>query len=300
MQHVETHQDSRTTLAGWRIYALRPGTEANQMSPPLTPSAWTDVFSGARALGFNAVCVPFEALTEKESKAQCLRACRDSGQHFMVDVQLGLPDWRQVLSSVHALLDVDLLQDQQHAVLLRGFPGLNGKDYREILTGLRGRHGQALLTVWGPGMTPQQLAMLEGLPVDGVCSSLAWWDYRDAWLVEEYERLRAVAQVIAPLADPRAQPAPHTNKQDVACRLAVASLAGGGTGARVASTASAEGRAGRLHLPCGADGAGRAWLAAIDWPLVPDHGAVSKRRWWPDTATESPFALQRKNRPCVD
>lgn len=226
MQQIATYQDSRSALSGWRIYAWFPEAEATQLSVPLKPSAWAEVCSSARSLGFNAVCLPFENLAAVGDKAECLQTFRDSGLHFMVDVQLDSSDWRQTLRSVHSVLDESLPAGQHHAVLLRGFSSLSSEDYREILVGLRTRHEPLLLTVWAPGMSPEQLAWLDGLPVDGVCSSLAWWNYRDAWLVEEYERLRAVAPVIAPLADPRARHGERTDRQDVARQLAVASLAG--------------------------------------------------------------------------
>jgi len=74
-------------------------------------------------------------------------------------------------------------------------------------------------------MTPGQLLALSGLGIDAVCSSLPWWDFRAAWLIEEYERLRAIALVVAPLADPRAA-APAA--EDAQRRLAAARLVGEG------------------------------------------------------------------------
>ncbi len=50
---------------------------------------------------------------------------------------------------------------------------------------------------WTPGVERAALPRLEGIGFDHVCSSLAWWDGRANWLVEEIEVLRRIAPVIA-------------------------------------------------------------------------------------------------------
>src|SRR5437763_1083643 len=50
---------------------------------------------------------------------------------------------------------------------------------------------------WTPGVERAALSRLEGVGFDHVCCSLAWWDGRSSWLVEEVETLRRIAPVIA-------------------------------------------------------------------------------------------------------
>src|SRR5690606_32662090 len=65
------------------------------------------------------------------------------------------------------------------------------------------------------------------LSLDGVYSSLPWWNLRHGGLIEEYERLRAVVPVIAPVLDPIAR-ASTADQSAMAQPLAVAKLAGDG------------------------------------------------------------------------
>ncbi|WZB77473.1 hypothetical protein WJ972_13640 [Achromobacter insuavis] len=58
--------------------------------------------------------------------------------------------------------------------------------------------GQRRAALPGLDGAPEALAALRGAGFDGVFSSLPWWDYRAPWLAEEWERLRAIAPVIAP------------------------------------------------------------------------------------------------------
>jgi starch synthase (maltosyl-transferring) len=52
---------------------------------------------------------------------------------------------------------------------------------------------------WTPGVDRSALPALEGLGFDHTCSSLAWWDGRASWFVDEYELLRRIAP---PMASP--------------------------------------------------------------------------------------------------
>ncbi len=51
--------------------------------------------------------------------------------------------------------------------------------------------------MWTPGSSWGDIAKLRGVGVDAVFSSVAWWDGRASWLVEEGEILRRVAPVLA-------------------------------------------------------------------------------------------------------
>lgn len=55
---------------------------------------------------------------------------------------------------------------------------------------------------WTPGLTQQQLQSIARVGFEATFSSLPWWNYRDAWLVDEDIRLRNVAPVIAMVENP--------------------------------------------------------------------------------------------------
>lgn len=50
---------------------------------------------------------------------------------------------------------------------------------------------------WTPGLSAEQTHALIDAGFDGVFSSLAWWDYKAAWLADEARRLRSVAPLLA-------------------------------------------------------------------------------------------------------
>jgi len=52
---------------------------------------------------------------------------------------------------------------------------------------------------WTPGVDRSALPRLEGLGFDHTCSSVAWWDGRAPWFVDEYDLLRRIAP---PMASP--------------------------------------------------------------------------------------------------
>ena len=67
--------------------------------------------------------------------------------------------------------------------------------WQRIINGLSPQ--QCRFLAWTPGIERAALPPLEGIGFDFVCSSLAWWDGRANWLVEEVELLRRIAPVIA-------------------------------------------------------------------------------------------------------
>ena len=67
--------------------------------------------------------------------------------------------------------------------------------WRRIIGGLKPERCRFL--AWTPGVERAALPRLEGVGFDHVCSSLAWWDGRANWLVEEVEMLRRIAPVMA-------------------------------------------------------------------------------------------------------
>ncbi|MEJ0019839.1 MAG: alpha-1,4-glucan--maltose-1-phosphate maltosyltransferase [Acetobacteraceae bacterium] len=67
--------------------------------------------------------------------------------------------------------------------------------WRRIVEALKPQGVQFL--AWTPGVERAALARLESVGFDHVCSSLAWWDGREPWLMEEIDLLRRIAPVIA-------------------------------------------------------------------------------------------------------
>jgi starch synthase (maltosyl-transferring) len=68
--------------------------------------------------------------------------------------------------------------------------------WRELLDQLRGRTPRLTALAWTPGLKWAEINQLSGAGFDGVFSSLAWWDYRATWFVEEYDILRRAAPVL--------------------------------------------------------------------------------------------------------
>jgi len=64
---------------------------------------------------------------------------------------------------------------------------------------LIGALGSCDFLAWTPGIDRSALPRLEGLGFNHTCSSLAWWDGRAPWFVDEYEVLRRIAP---PMASP--------------------------------------------------------------------------------------------------
>jgi starch synthase (maltosyl-transferring) len=69
--------------------------------------------------------------------------------------------------------------------------------WRRIIGGLRQDVARCDFLAWTPGVDRAALPRLEGVGFDNVCSSLAWWDGRAHWLIEEVELLRRIAPAIA-------------------------------------------------------------------------------------------------------
>jgi starch synthase (maltosyl-transferring) len=69
--------------------------------------------------------------------------------------------------------------------------------WRQIIGAIRVQSAQCRFLAWTPDVDRAALPRLEGVGFDHVCSSLAWWDGRASWLVEEFEALRRIAPVMA-------------------------------------------------------------------------------------------------------
>src|SRR5690606_18026984 len=82
----------------------------------------------------------------------------------------------------------------------KGVARLKASEWARLIGAVRASAPHAQFMAWTPGLNIEQVAGLRGVGFDATFLSLPWWDYRSAWLAEEYARLAAVAPVIAPLA----------------------------------------------------------------------------------------------------
>lgn len=235
MQQTDSPRDRRVPVKGWRIYALNASSGAASWSAQSAVHVhpdWARTCSTAAGLGFDTLCVPWEWLRQADSTeaAECSRRCNAAGLRLMADLLLPATQAEQHTGQEAGASPLDELPPEfrVEAILLRGLMGWPSDRWPTLLDSLRRSRNDLMVTIWGPGMPPGALASMEDLDVDAVCSSLPWWDFRQGWLIEEYERLRAVAPVIAPLADPRAPLPPGPVVEDALRRLAVASVVGEG------------------------------------------------------------------------
>jgi starch synthase (maltosyl-transferring) len=97
--------------------------------------------------------------------------------------------------------------------------------WRRIVGTVRASAPETRFLAWTPGVERAALPRLEGVGFDHVCCSLAWWDGRAGWLVEEVETLRHIAPVIASpepsFFERRAARVPAGDDVSAACRLAL-------------------------------------------------------------------------------
>ncbi|MGP1615646.1 MAG: maltotransferase domain-containing protein, partial [Pollutimonas bauzanensis] len=82
--------------------------------------------------------------------------------------------------------------------------GLPPDNWKALVALVHAQQPECCFMAWTPGLTPEQAGPLEAAGFEAAFLSLPWWDYRSAWLVEEHNRLRRLAPLIAPLEDPGA------------------------------------------------------------------------------------------------
>jgi starch synthase (maltosyl-transferring) len=68
--------------------------------------------------------------------------------------------------------------------------------WRATIGALKGHLPAAIALAWTPGIAWSAIEGLSGAGFDGVFSSVAWWNFRAPWLIEEYDILRRVAPVL--------------------------------------------------------------------------------------------------------
>jgi starch synthase (maltosyl-transferring) len=72
--------------------------------------------------------------------------------------------------------------------------------WKSLIADVRATTGRVLFIADISGLTREELASLSDCGFDYCLSSLAWWDFRSSWLVEEYEAASRIAPVLATVA----------------------------------------------------------------------------------------------------
>ena len=130
-------------------------------------------------------------------------------------------------------------------VRLRGLAALPAGTVPPLLRALRQHAPGAVLIADTAVVAWEDVALLAGIGLDGVLSSLAWWNWQDAWFEDELTLLRRVAPVLASLDATRLDTQPALSR-------ALALCAGIGLGwiaapdELTAAAAALTGRIGRL------------------------------------------------------
>ena len=84
-------------------------------------------------------------------------------------------------------------------VRVRGLAGLPRGMAPELLRAMRQQAPRALLIADTSGVAWTDIQSMAGIGLDGVLSSLAWWNWQDGWFADELALLRQVAPAIAEL-----------------------------------------------------------------------------------------------------
>ena len=171
-----------------------------------------------------------------------------------------LDDW---LTRIGAWLSAGI-----KGIRLRHLAHIPAADVTSLVTQLKAAHPQAIVLGDTPGLSPDGLSALHDARLDGVFSSLPWWDFRSPWLVEEHARLERVAPAIVACA------ALHHNDDMATVRrkLCAAAMTGDsllictGGSMKHADTPIAEATA--WHHAAGPAARGLRWLAGAETGVV--------------------------------
>ena len=68
--------------------------------------------------------------------------------------------------------------------------------WRTIIAAVKQRSADCRFLAWTPGLDWSAIARLRGVGFDAAFSSVAWWDGRAGWIVDEHELLRGIGSVI--------------------------------------------------------------------------------------------------------
>lgn len=114
-----------------------------------------------------------------------------------------------------------------------GLAQLHSEQWDQLLELGRTTAPDFSFTAWTPGVPRDVLSELNGVGFDACFSSLAWWDQRSPWLIQEIEVLRQLAPVIGPScltrnADEPLDPRTLINERNLEKRLWTAVYLGQG------------------------------------------------------------------------
>lgn len=166
---------------------------------PIGPKG-TRAGAGARLreLGFGSVLFNL-AQFEPMRAAPWLEAWRDAELTVMVDVPALEGPQADIEQACTDLVD-PWIRVGANALRLIATSNFSGEQWSRVSHALKKAYPDVLVTGWTPGLSAQALLSLSNSELDAVYSSLAWWDQRSPWLLDEAERLAEVAPVIATVA----------------------------------------------------------------------------------------------------
>ena len=147
------------------------------------------------------------------SRRDATQARLHVGADGQMDTEL-LADWATRLSN--------WLSAGATGLRLKHLNALPAQAVHRLVALLRDRHPSACLLGDTAGMTPQGLAALRGAGLDGVFSSVAWWDGHAPWMIEEYDRLTGVSRAVVATVDVHA----HRSEAGLRRALWLASVTG--------------------------------------------------------------------------
>jgi starch synthase (maltosyl-transferring) len=106
--------------------------------------------------------------------------------------------------------------------------------WRDVIGAVRARCRNIRFLAWTPGLDWSRVIDLRGAGFDAAFSSIAWWDGRASWFVEEHEVLRGVGSVIncvePPFAARLARSIEHPNRKRATYRYFLKRAAATGSG----------------------------------------------------------------------
>lgn len=165
--------------------------------------------AGLRALGFDWVALELPDGPDEAEAAlrRMAELCRAQGLKLLLDVTLARLDVEdEYLAAGCATRLKGLLRAGATGFCFRAPGEAPPETWQEILAEVRQDSPQCRFFAWTPGTSWRRSAALAPIGLDGVFSSVAWWDGRASWLVEEYEVLRGVAPVLGSVELPAAKP----------------------------------------------------------------------------------------------
>lgn len=256
------------------------------------PSDAADFLGRIAGLGFDSVlaCAQHSSIPADRGgqyinleRAALVSLCQDAGLSVLTDVAAppgtddGMRGW------IHSLADA------AHAgvsgVRCLDLERLDSAEWKALLAMLHEQVPGFRVAAWTPGLPPRQAVLLRDVGFDACFSSLAWWDQRAPWLVDEHERLRRFAPVIAPATTPRTgddvlDPRHLASKPALAQRIWAAAYLGQGLMIDAEKALAQEAELRDAHAWAGSAGARRGRPIQLSGPMSPAtalfwHGGAS-------------------------